>query len=81
MLVAGDDYGNGLIGDGLDSDARFFGVRELGAEGVAQKISESPKKPEKVKAPNLEEILQFSRKFVPEIVRKEYESGLKNFFE
>ena len=82
LLVVGNNCNNGLNGNvDLDNNAQFFGVRELGAEGVAQKISESPKKPEKVKAPNLEEILQFSRKFVPEIARKEYESGLKNFFE
>ncbi len=87
LLYAGNGYGDGGYGGGLDGNgslgnyALFFGVRDLGAEGASQKIPESPEEAKKIPVPKLEEILQFSRKFVPEVAIKEYESGLKRLFE
>lgn len=59
----------GLSGDG----GSLFGVYE-GAEGT-QKISKG------VEGPSLSELLKYSRPFVPEAVKKDFEKGLREKFE
>ena len=85
LLRVGDDYdGGGLVGnDDLYDVARFFGVRDVSAEGAEEKnpvLVANTKATPKISAPRLEDILAFSTRFVPEVARREYEAGLRNLF-
>ena len=82
LLYAGYGYYNGLSGDDdLDGIGRFFGVRPLVV--VEKKIPPQETKPKEkqIKVPSLEEIIQVSRKFVPEIAQEKFKEELKKLYE
>jgi hypothetical protein len=67
----GGDGGSDLLGAwDLDGSLRVRGVRES-AEGTAKSF-EAPQ----IRATNIAEILQYSRIFVPEVAREQFEKGL-----
>ncbi len=70
VLYAGS--GGGLVGsDLLCVGGRFLGVRYEIAEGEAKKA----------KAPSLNEMLEYSRKFMPKEAQAEFEQGLRQLYE
>lgn len=72
VLFAGD--GCGLDGDlNLDYSGRFVGVR---AEGAALSSGN-----EGLVRPSLEQVLQYSKEFVPEKLRGEFKTGLERMYE
>jgi hypothetical protein len=72
LLFAGSGDYSSLYGyDLLGSVGRFLGVRsEKVAEGGSQKI----------KAPSLNDILKYSRNFVPKVAQSDFEQGLRQFY-
>ena len=79
-MYVGYDCNVGLGGDNLLGGGRFFGVREISAQGVQISAQLEQNVKSKISTPNLEDILKFSARFVPEADRKEYETGLRNLF-
>ena len=69
----GSDYRSGLYGNGgcLSYVNAVRGVRMASTEGA---------KPAKIYVPNLKEVLKYSRQFVPEVARKDFEKGLEAIF-
>jgi len=57
-----------------DDDGSLFGVYG-GAEGASKKISARA-----IKIPNLSELLKYSKPFVPQAARKDFERGLREKF-
>lgn len=69
LCSVGRGYRSNFDGDNrylYYDDGRLFGV-EKSAKGTSQKI----------KQPSLKEIIRYSRRFVPEVARDEFEKGLK----
>ncbi len=64
------------LGDLNDDNGSVFGV-DFSAEGTPQKIS---REKVRISGPSLAEVLRFSRKYVPEVTRQEYESGISSLF-
>jgi hypothetical protein len=58
-----------------NGDGSVFGVYE-GAEGASQKISARA-----IRMPSLSELLEYSKPFVPQAVREDFEKGLRAKFE
>ena len=69
-------FGRLVCRSGLLGDYRYFDSIDR-MRGVLN----APKAPQKVLQPNLREIAKYSRRFVPEAVRGEFEKGLKALLE
>ncbi len=65
----------------IDDHSRVRGVRrEVVAAGDAKKISTAYREQGAVLGPSVQEILEYSASFVPEVVREQYEAGLRNLY-
>src|SRR3989344_801339 len=67
--LGGDDQSGLGGGRNLDYSYAVRGVRKASTEGA--------KLAQKILAPNLKEVLKYSRQFVPEVARKDFEKGLE----
>ena len=71
LLFVGSDGNNDLNGSSsLGNDGCFLGVRSGVAEGGVQKI----------KAPSLNDILKYSKNFVPKVAQDDFKQGLRQFY-